>query len=285
MYLVIPLLLLAVLSGSLACSAQSQADQSSQSPYRGPLRGERDALPHFLFSYESDWRDQQINNIVRNMHPNDRLHVAWPAAWIFRGETPLQPAQLDQSSFSAPAIDYDDGAQLRYGWAWLPLSAPVYKPQAVEAALGFPAVLRSTLRLAAEDPQEPPLILDVTSTYVNGNIVYSFAQNRQFEIGIALPWEFMEHFSAADWVFVHENAIQGIEGAELLLDRERWGDQQMPDFDQFPLLRMPALESAVMVSGVPPDAIETGFSFVLVAENGTWISTGVLSLHLPTHER
>jgi hypothetical protein len=127
----------------------------------------------------------------------------------------------------------------------------------------------------------------VSATYleVDQTIIYSFIQNRDFDLAIVLPSDIIASFRMAGWVVMLENATRGIEGAAVLRDEARWRQQQMPDFELFPLLRAPELTSAVIVREVRPDAVETSPSFVLVADKETWIGTGVFLLHLPTTQR
>jgi len=239
--------------------------------YTGPIPGNVNSPPKFLFSHTSDWQSRQIVNTIRNDHRSESLIVFWPEAGITRPEqNPLPPnsPEIRKIGCTEDSLAKNISAQLFYGLSYTPKTAGVYKvkQEGEKRRRELMSEIISTIK-------GRPYHLVVTSSAVPGEYIeYVFDQNMLLEISLPLSPDSVSHFERAKWS-VKPGALSNLKFGKLPLK------EYLPNFGAYNLLKPPSGKSVIKM---PVGSSELRSLLIFISDpDMNLMTSGVISLHIP----
>lgn len=239
--------------------------------YVGPLPGQiKNAT--ITVDYVSDALGVTVKNEVENLSP-DPVPISWLGGHIDRTVSPLKPKETHSTTFWCPRVAVNGSAEIVFGLAAGKQPAPAYDKANTPAGArekareAFPPqVLNSEVSFGLK---EEPYRLQVISTYIDGDVIYSFIRNRAFQVSFKASPSAREAFSKYRWTI-----------GEMRLDTvahlKEWDAKGFTEFVNLtaPLNRTAIRFSAPRVAASP--------QLVLISGEGGLLGTGIISLHAET---
>jgi hypothetical protein len=279
------------------------AGAAAQTGYINELKGMVND-PDFNFTYDSDWRQHQIVNFVRNDH-SQPLVVFWQAGGVTRPpENPLLPHKIDQNGSPCPEnrLSSNLNTTIAYGLSDHTVRAGVYivsqprsngsnasastlefKPeQQQQQAEAIPFSLVSDINT---DIKGEPVRLQVVSQRIEDYIEYffvfiqgkptNFAMNLHYfsnnETGKPVQQDLMKYFGDAK-ISVEPDAAQTFKYDKLPLE-------QVPNFKAFSLIRSPMAKTFVKI---PAKNVQVRRQLLFLLDKDRHIlASGYVTLHVP----
>lgn len=238
--------------------------------YQGPLPGEVDT-GNVKLAYQSDSKGGQVVNVVKNRNQGSSSAATWRGGYIERSRNPLKPGESHRISFWCPRVSVNGNAILYYGSAGSSQPAAAYDCSG-ERVAGLPPVVKSEVAFGTG---EEAFSLEVISTHVDDEVVYSFIQNRRLQVSLRLPPQVTDALATRGW---KPEAMRDIEGVERLKTQE-WDAK---GFSDFVTITSPDERSAVRIR---TERVEIVPQLFLISDRGQLLGTGVMSLHVPRTER